>query len=488
MSELRKDQQLRRTVLNCLLFEDTFYENGISISERIASLVPQVAPDTVASLAIEAREKFNLRHAPLWVVRQMAKHDTHKGLVAHTLNRVIKRADELAYFLYLYWVDPSTLEWEAAHSCERMALRYWNTSQESVFDEVEDTAHIKLIKQPLAGQVKKGLAHAFTKFEAYHLGKYKEEKGISLRDVMFLTHPSPKDDAQGEIWKKLVDKTLEAPDTWEVNLSAGANKKETFERLIKDGKLGSLAFLRNLRGMTEAGVDIDTINYGFENIKFDKILPYRFITAARYAPTLSEQLEKTMFRNLEAKERLSGLTVLLVDVSGSMDHPLTQKRFKRQRETNRIDVACGLALMLKEICERSHVATFSSNVVPINSELRGFALGENIRNSQIHAGTALSLALKKINASKYDRLIVITDEQNTDRTEAPKAKVDLSYVLNVAPEKEGISEKLGYKKIDGFSDAVIDYLIETEKEITGNWETLLDKMIVNLRGSVGVGF
>ena len=39
---------------------------------------------------------MKLRHAPLLLVREMARHATHRGLVAETLGRVIQRADELA--------------------------------------------------------------------------------------------------------------------------------------------------------------------------------------------------------------------------------------------------------------------------------------------------------------------------------------------------------------------------------------------------------
>lgn len=68
------EAQLRRTLLNCLLWEDQFYEDGVAIAERLAALVPQVDPDTAAALAIEAREDMKLRHAPLFLVREMARY------------------------------------------------------------------------------------------------------------------------------------------------------------------------------------------------------------------------------------------------------------------------------------------------------------------------------------------------------------------------------------------------------------------------------
>ncbi|MGC1490976.1 MAG: hypothetical protein WA798_06340, partial [Candidatus Acidiferrum sp.] len=53
--------ELRRTVLSCLLWEDTFYEKGNDIAKRIAELVAKSKPEDVAALAREARDKMQLR-------------------------------------------------------------------------------------------------------------------------------------------------------------------------------------------------------------------------------------------------------------------------------------------------------------------------------------------------------------------------------------------------------------------------------------------
>src|SRR5690349_21978404 len=185
--------QLRRAVLACMLWESQFYEDGVEIAGRIAELVPKVAADKVAALAIEARERVKLRHAPLLLVREMARPKTHRHLVAETLARVIQRADELAEFVALYWSDG---------------------------------------KQPLAAQVKKGLAAAFTKFDEYALAKYNRAAPVKLRDVLFLSHARPVDPAQAELWKRLVEGELATPDTWEVALSGGADKRDAWERLL----------------------------------------------------------------------------------------------------------------------------------------------------------------------------------------------------------------------------------------------------------------
>jgi 60 kDa SS-A/Ro ribonucleoprotein len=62
--------------------------------------------------------------------------------------------------------------------------------------------------------------------------------------VLFLCHAKLKDAEQAAVWKKLVENTLESPDTWEVALSAGKDKRENFQRLLREGKLGGMAVLR----------------------------------------------------------------------------------------------------------------------------------------------------------------------------------------------------------------------------------------------------
>ena len=412
------EAQLRRSLMACMLWEDTFYEDGVSIAERIASLVPLVKPETVASMAIEAREKMKLRHAPLWVVREMARQLNHKGLVAETLSRVIQRADELAEFVALYWKDG---------------------------------------RQPLSKQVKKGLAQAFTKFDAYQLAKYNNRKAIvKLRDVLFLCRAKPKDAEQEQIWKQLVNGTLPAPDTWEVALSNGADKKSTWERLLAENRLGGLALLRNLRNMADSRVDERLIFAALENIKTERILPFRFIAAGKYVPQWESHVEKAMLKCLEGKKKLPGKTVLMVDVSGSMDRPISGKS-----DLMRYDAANGLAILARELCEQVAIYTFSDDIVRI-PDRRGFALRDAIARSQPHYSTYLGEAVRYINETEsYDRLIVITDEQSHDAVPNPKSK---GYVINIASYKNGVGYG-AWTHIDGWSEAVLDYISAYEEEL-----------------------
>lgn len=414
------EMELKRALMNCLLWENQFYEDGVAIADRVKSLVPKVAPARVAQLAIEAREVMKLRHAPLLVIREMARSEKHRALVADTLAQVIQRPDEMTELLAIYWAD--------ALGPQQQRKR-----------------------QPVSAQVKKGLARALTKFDAYQLAKYDRDGAVRIRDVLFLVHAKPKDTDQAKVWKQLVDGELVSPDTWEVALSAGKNKRETFERLIGERKLGGLALLRNLRLMQNAQVPRETIAGAIEAMRTDRILPYRFITAARYAPDFEPELETAMLKSVKDHVRLPGRTRLLIDVSGSMFAALSA-----QSEMTRAEAACGLAILAREICDEVEIFTFSDKVVKVPPR-RGFALRDAIINSQPHSGTWLGKAVTEIDR-KGDRLIVLTDEQSHDHVPEPKAH---GTMVNVASYQHGVGHG-AWTRVNGFSEAVVAWIAASE--------------------------
>jgi 60 kDa SS-A/Ro ribonucleoprotein len=423
------EQALRRTVLSCMLWESEFYEEGVQIAGRIHELVPKVDASKVAALAVEAREKMKLRHAPLYLVREMARHATHRALVGETLERVIQRADELSEFVAIYWAGG---------------------------------------RQPLSAQVKKGLAAAFGKFDEYALAKYDRAGAVRLRDLLFLSHARPVDEAQAALWKRLAENQLATPDTWEVALSAAGrgeegaqNKREVWERLLVERKLGALALLRNLRNLHAAGVSEEPVLSAIAALKADRVLPFRFLAAARNAPQWEEALEAAMFRALENRSgQLAGHTVLLVDVSGSMESPLSSRS-----EMRRTDAAYGLAILLREVAEKVTIYTFSNQAQRVPAR-RGMALRDALDKSQAHAGAYLGAALKQVEAEVrvgsgqegYDRIVVITDEQSHDSVPAPKGN---GYVVNVASARNGVGYG-AWTHIDGWSEAVVDYIAGLE--------------------------
>ena len=413
---ISSEDMLRRSVMSCLLWEKEFYEDEITIANRIEALCNEVSPGMIAPLAHDVRRDHNLRHVSLLLCVCAAKR---KALSANDLARVIQRPDEIMEFLSIYWKDG---------------------------------------KRPLSAQIKKGLSIAFNKFNEYQFAKYNRNTAIKLRDVLFLCHANPDTFEKEVLFKKIVDNTLATPDTWEVALSDGEDKRESWIRLMTDGKLGSLALLRNLRNMISVDVPRDIIEHALRTMNTRRILPFRFISAAKHAPMFEPHLESALFRSLEGDYKLMGRTVLLVDVSRSMTSNISGRS-----EITRMDASIGLAMILRELCENIDVYSFSEHLSLVPSH-RGFGLATAIDKSQGHWSTYLGKALLEI-YTKYitcDRLIVITDEQSYDRISDPPSAYQKNYMINVASAKNGVGYHT-WTHIDGFSESVIKWLVEYER-------------------------
>lgn len=431
---------LRRVVMANLLWEDLAYIDGKSIAEYIKELVPQVDAKAVYDIAVEARKEQKLRHVPLLLAREMARHASHKKLVGFLLQEIIQRADEITEFVALYWQDG---------------------------------------KQPLSKQVKIGLAHCFNKFDAYQFAKYNRGTEVKLRDVMFLVHPRPRSQEQAILFKQIAEDTLPTPDTWEVALSKGEESKtQSWERLISERKLGALAFLRNLRNMEEAKVDHAIIQKGFDTINPRWLLPLNYLSAVKYAPRWISQIEELMLRGLETAPKLPGYTVFVVDVSGSM-----RQRISGKSEFDRLDVASAMAILAKEVCEdvaiyatagddwkRVHKTTLVPNY-------RGFGLMEKIKSYLGETRSDSSLGgggiftrqcleyIRDKEQRKVDRIIVFSDSQDCDlpnkRTPAPFG--DNNYIIDVSAHKRGINYKgVWTAEISGWSEHFIKFIMASE--------------------------
>jgi 60 kDa SS-A/Ro ribonucleoprotein len=412
---LSAEQQLRRSVLSCLLWEDEFYEDGQSIADRIIANAMRVAPQVLAALAIEAREVFHLRHVPLLLLEVLSRTGKGDRLVADTVARVVQRADEPGELVALH--------------------------------------HRLGAKRMLPAQMRKGLARAIAKFDEYELAKYDRDGAVKLRDVLRLVRPTPKDEAQSAPWKRVKERTLAMPDTWEVALSGGADKRATFERLLRERKLGYLALLRNLRNMVQAGVDDGLMRQAILARKggAQRVLPFRYVAAARTAPQFEPFLDEALRAAIAEMPALRGKTIVLVDVSGSMT-----SRMSRKSDLTRMDAAAALGAIVPGDLR---LFTFSSDLVEVPPR-RGMAGVDAIVRSQYHGSTNLGSAVGRINALKHDRLIVVTDEQSHDRVPEPEAKH--AYMINVASYRNGV----GYGRwthIDGFSEGALRFIHEVER-------------------------
>jgi len=408
--KLSPEMNLYSTVCTASL-QPKFYEKQDETLERIRELIKKCKPEFVAKLAIYAREKMYLRSVPIVLAVELAKQHNKDSVVSKTTERVIQRADELV---------------------EIMA--YYQTTQQL---DVKVESKKKLAK--LSKQISKGVANAFNKFNEYQFGKYNRPSEIKLRDVLFLTHPKPKDKEQEKLFKKIIDDKLEVPYTWEVELSnIGQKHFETeeekqaafmskWEELIDSKKLGYMALLRNLRNILNINVskkhiiNIAKTLSDKENVKKSKQLPFRFLSAYKELQKNDNPLTNMILDALEeailvSTENIKGYdydtsVLIACDVSSSMNQSISAKS-----KIENYDIGLTLGMLLQNKCKSVITGVFGDEWK--NVQLPKKSILQNIQelgklNSEVGWSTngwkVLEYLIEK--KIKVDKIMIFTDCQ-----------------------------------------------------------------------------
>lgn len=426
-------QLLRRAVLANLLWEDIAYMDGVSVSDEIARLIPLCDGESVFNIALEARIDQKLRHTPLFIAREMCRYKEHKRFVSKLLPLIITRADMITDFVALYWKDG---------------------------------------KESLCNQAKKGLALSFYNFNEYKLAKYDRNSSIKLRDVMFMVHPKPRNEYEKELFSKIANRTLATPDTWEVALSRGEDKKSTWTRLIEDGKIGGLAMLRNISNMMRVDVDSNVIRKGINNLTSSMLLPLDYYKSYKHNREFGKDIEDVMIKSYEHLPKLPGNTLFIVDVSGSMDSRISDKS-----EFTREECACVMAMLACNQCERYQLVVTAGNDSSrigehehIKYPSKGFDIINQIKNHSVGWGgiftrQCLEWCKENFNGEEFDRIIIFSDSQDCDYPDkrVPHPFGKYNYICDVSAHTRGINYKgVWDAEISGFSDKFITFIAAHE--------------------------
>lgn len=456
--ELTAYEKLQRSAINCLLWEDTFYEDGVSIADRIKEYMGQVTPEQARSVLKEAKVDNKLRHMPLFLLVNMAKNGY---LTAEDVANTITRVDDMSELLSLYW----STDWK------------------------DSTGHIVKNKHTVPKSIVKGIQKALPKFDEYQLAKYRGDRyDVSLKTVIKMTHPKPENAEMEALWGRAINGNLATPDTWEVGLTnchTPDEKKEFWTRMLTEktekgfNKLGALALIRNLRNMQSVKVDEDNIRSAISSANMSKILPFQLVTAARYAPQLEDVLETKLLESIDSMEKLEGDTVVLLDTSGSMRSPLSNKS-----ETTCQDVAAAMGAIIRGVCNKSIIYTFQEQTQVVPSGRKGFALIDCVRRAPSGGTSVIDCTndairfYKESHNGKYPaRVIIVTDEQtNSDGSgrswrNGTTVKLDSlpsscnGYIINVGTYENGVgyNNSCNYVHINGWSENVLKYISSYEE-------------------------
>lgn len=464
--------------------EATFYESAKSRDSRFVALIHEVAakdPAWVANFIPFLRNEMNMRSASIVMAAEYVKATNGGEGAAEVVASALSRADEPAEIIG-YW-----------HS------RYGRS---------------------LPRAIKRGIEVAMNRLNTYTALKYDgSDRPIRLADVIQLAHPRPKDADQTALFKFLLDRRygnakesygVESIDaalafsrltneerralssdelkaagiTWERLSSTGEMDADMWEKVLPS--MPYMARLRNLRNFEQAKVPVKTLNLVArslaepEAVAQSRQFPFRFLSAYkqldsdRFKAALSDALDLST-QNIPV---FPGRTLVLVDVSGSMDLELSARSTVTRAE---VGFLFGAALAKKNAGSVDLVVFGStSKAMPVSAT--GSVL-DAVKRAGSNYGVGHSTntwpAIEK-HYRGHDRVIVFTDEQsNPDRYKPAilnKITGNGGFFYNFNLGGYGRSDvpvgSKGIYELNGFTDVTFRQipLLERGTSTTWPWE------------------
>ena len=379
--DMKDKEKLVTMVLTTFFGEPKYYGDNSNDLVKLATTVAQNEPKFVSNLAVYARKVYHLRSVSHVLTCIVAHEVASKQYIKRTVTGVVERADDLTEILACY---------------------------------------ISMYGKPIPNGLKKALAANIKRFDEFSLAKYNRDSAkIKFKDILNLARPKPNNEEQSKLFKKVLEDRLETPITWETELSAKGNKKEVWEDLIENNKLGYMAMLRNFRNIIN--VQPDNISKVYAKLSDEKEvarskqLPFRFFSAYREIEHLSnttnkvlDTLEKALEFSVANLEKLDGTTVIAFDMSGSMDSYIS-----RNSTVKCFDIAKLLSVLATKISDEYIVFAFDNDIKKVTIGTKDGILSSVNKIKAEWGGTSLELPLKKMISEniKADRLIILSDNE-----------------------------------------------------------------------------
>lgn len=243
-------KELVSIVMASMLKGDQFYQSENEAVKNINRLVDTVLredPEFVGKLMVYVRNEGNLRSVSHLLAAILAAKAKGHEFVRKALRTAFVRPDDMTETLALY---KARMGAEAAIP---------NALRRAFKDSLESG-----------------------KWGAFQYRRYAgNSKAVKLKDIVKLSHPA----GNHKLFKQVIEDTLPVIDTMETNLAAGGNAAKSMVALLREGKLGYMAALKNIRSALKAGLDAEGIALwcdfiaNREGIAATRVLPFRVYDA-----------------------------------------------------------------------------------------------------------------------------------------------------------------------------------------------------------------
>ena len=234
----------------------------------------------------------------------------------------------------------------------------------------------------------------------------------------------------------LVADELRSVDTWEARLTKAGQEAATdeekdkqkaaaWEELIREGKLGYFALLRNLRNIAEQNPglipDVCALLTNRQRIKKSLVMPFRFLTALDAIKeadipkqrSLLAALNQALEISLDNVPKFEGRTLIVLDDSGSM----TWGRKTNGRNPIEIGAIFAAVLYKSNEADLMRFSDDASYVTPYFGDA-AMSIADGLIQNARSAGTNFH-AIFQTAKHAYDRIIILSDMQGWVGTYAP---------------------------------------------------------------------
>lgn len=263
----------------------------------------------------------------------------------------------------------------------------------------------------------RGAADYLSSLGEYQLGKYKMNgKQFNMYDLINITH------AHSAAIDKYKAGELEAPDTWEVNISGAIDQVERdyhWRKMVEEGRLGYLALIRNLRNITKAeGIDQKWVNKYLvpqltneTAIKKSMVFPYQIYCAYKNIGirnmSINSALDYAFRVACGNMPEMDGRTVVMLDVSGSMENRLSSNSSLTLKEVGAVYAAAMLVNTNADFVKFGTMAkkmefNLLDNIFDIVAKM--------CSNDRCGLGTDIGPAFDLLD-KQYDRIFLVSDMQ-----------------------------------------------------------------------------
>jgi hypothetical protein len=293
-------------------------------------------------------------------------------------------------------------------------------------DVAEILGAIEMLGNHWSHAFARGAGDYLSTLKDYQLTKYKMMgKNYNLYDCINICHPKS---AAITAFKK---GELEAPDTWEVKISTAKTQEDRnteWVRMVREGKLGYLALLRNLRNIVAANISNEDIRTYLvpqltneKAIKRSLVYPYQIYNAylalknANYGNSMiTMALEEAFIISCGNMPDLNN-SVVILDVSGSMDDRVSPKSDMSIKQLGAC-FAAAIYLSQKDIIFiKFGNKAKKYDFIKSNSPFQ--IIASMCSNDGCGYGTYLGSAyvlLDKIYKKKIENIFIISDMQTMD--------------------------------------------------------------------------